>query len=82
MTYKKQLEQVLTDPNYVGGVQWWIRKHDALLAMNLRLVATIPPRPLTNRNRDQESWDAKYSFLENNAVSNFEANTSNDKNHE
>ena len=65
MTAKKQLEQVLTDPNYVGGVQWWIRKHDALLEMNLRLVATIPPRPLTNHNRDQESWDAKYSFLEN-----------------
>ncbi len=65
MTAKKLLEKVLTDPTYEGGVQWWIRKHDALLEMNLRLVATIPPRPADNSNREQESWDAKYSFLLN-----------------
>lgn len=27
----RKLDQILTDKNYEGGVQYWIRKHDALM---------------------------------------------------
>jgi hypothetical protein len=34
---RARLSQILTDPEYEGGVQYWIQKHDALMADALKL---------------------------------------------
>ena len=36
-----KLDQLLTDPNYEGGLQWWITKHDALAFSSARLANHI-----------------------------------------
>lgn len=35
---EQDMSTILTDASYVGGVQYWIRKHDALLAQVVRAV--------------------------------------------
>lgn len=39
----EKLTKILTDAKYEGGVQYWIQKHDALLASFGHLLETPPP---------------------------------------
>ena len=43
----RKLDQILIDPSYEGGVQFWIQKHDALLASFGHLLETPPPTVIT-----------------------------------
>ena len=40
---RDDLHKILTDANYIGGVQYWIRQHDALSVKLARLLAGEKP---------------------------------------
>ena len=55
----RKLDQILTNKDYEGGVQFWIKKHDAVL---LREASLLAENAALREDKERLDWVIKDSY--------------------